>query len=70
MGPLFRVDFIFCLVVAGIPAYFINRYLLQLVRPKESVYRFMAYLVIILATAFLYVFIFSWVVMKYYWKEA
>jgi hypothetical protein len=42
------------LVFAVLPAYYTNRFLLKLVRPKESMMRALAHIIILLATAILY----------------
>ena len=52
-------------MVSLIPAYFINRYLLKLIQPKRSGLRLIQYLIIVLAAAFLYTFLISWVLLKY-----
>lgn len=51
---LFPPRVLFWLLIAAIPAYFLNRYLLKTVRPKESFGRFLLYLLICLAFAFAY----------------
>lgn len=38
------------LVFVALPAYYINRYLIALTRPKESLPRFLAYVIISLAS--------------------
>lgn len=41
-------------VLAVVPAIYLNKYLLKLVRPKESVGRLLAYLIILMAFTLLY----------------
>lgn len=48
------IGWILFLIFAVIPAYFINRFLLKLIRPKESWWRLLAHIVIILAAAIVY----------------
>jgi hypothetical protein len=43
------------LVFAVLPAYYTNKYLLQLIRPKESTPRLLAHIIISLAAAVVYV---------------
>jgi hypothetical protein len=40
------------IVFVGLPAYYINRYVVQVTRPRESPARMAAYFIIILAAAF------------------
>ncbi|THU33441.1 hypothetical protein FAM09_25160 [Niastella caeni] len=65
--PFLNPDFIFFLVVAAIPAYYMNRYLMGWIQPRQSFGRFTLYLAAILAVALVYTFIVSWVLLKYVW---
>lgn len=49
MGGFFSL--LLFLVVVALPAWYLNRYLLRLIRPKESAWRFVAYVVVTLAAA-------------------
>lgn len=53
------------LLFAVLPAYYTNKYLLQLIRPTASVLRFLAYIVIILAAAAVYTTIVVVVLIKF-----
>lgn len=52
-------------VFAILPAYYTNKYLLQLIRPKESMSRFLAHIIITLAAALLYTTIVVVVLIKF-----
>jgi hypothetical protein len=57
------------LAVFGVlPGYFVNKYLLKLTRPKESVVRFLAYLVILAAFTLFYTCIAIVILTKFYFK--
>jgi len=60
-------NFILFLLVAVIPAYYMNRYLIKLVQPRQSFLRFVLFLAAILGAAFLYTFAISWVLVKFIW---
>lgn len=60
-------NFILFLLVAVLPAYYTNRYLMKLVQPRRSFLRFILFLVIILGAAFLYTFAICWVLVKFIW---
>ncbi|WP_315820687.1 hypothetical protein [Paraflavitalea speifideaquila] len=53
------------LVFAVLPAWYTNKYLLQLIRPKESVARLLAHIIICLAAAVLYTSIVIIVLVKF-----
>jgi hypothetical protein len=48
-----------------IPAWYINRFLLWFIAPRRSFGRFILYIVSGFALAFLYTFIFVWIMLKY-----
>ncbi len=56
MSPIVLNGFaiILFLVFAVLPAYYTNQFLLKLVRPKESLVRALAHIIILLAAAVLY----------------
>lgn len=56
------------LVFAVLPAYYTNQYLLKLIRPKESVLRFLAHIIVVLAAAMLYTSIVIIVLIKFVFK--
>ena len=57
-------------VVFGVlPGYYFNKYLLKLTRPKESVVRFLAYLVILAAFTLLYTCIAIFILTKFVFKQ-
>jgi|GEM_PF-1019494 len=60
-NPLLLVTW---LLLAVLPAYYLNKPLLRLVRPKESVVRFLAYLIIVMAFTLLYTSIVIFVLSK------
>jgi hypothetical protein len=51
-------------VLGILPGYYLNKYLLRLVRPKESVLRFLAYVIIVMAFTLLYTTIMIFVLTK------
>lgn len=51
-------------LLAVLPAYYLNKPLLRMVRPKESVLRFLAYLIIVIAFTLLYTSIMIFVLTK------
>lgn len=53
------------LVFAVLPAWYTNKYLLQLIRPKESTARFLAHIIISLAAAVVYTGIVVFVLVKF-----
>ena len=57
------------LVFAVLPAYYTNKYLLQLIRPKESLARMLAYIIILLAAAMLYAGIVVFVLAKFLFDQ-
>lgn len=56
-------------ILAVLPAYYLNKPLLRLVRPKESVWRFLAYLVIVIAFTLLYTGIVIFVLSKTIFRQ-
>ena len=57
------------LVFAVLPAYYTNKYLLQLIRPKESAARFFAHIIITLAAGLLYTSLVIIVLVKFVLKQ-
>lgn len=57
------------LLFAVLPAYYTNKYLLKLIRPRESVARFFAHLIIILAVALVYTSIVIFVLVKFVFDQ-
>lgn len=55
------------IVIGGIPAWFINKWLLKSIRPRESFGRFLLYLAVSLAIAFLYTWLGVFVLLKFIW---
>jgi predicted tellurium resistance membrane protein TerC len=51
-------------LLAVLPAYYLNKPLLRLVRPRESIPRFLAYLIIVIAFTLLYTSIVIFVLSK------
>jgi hypothetical protein len=66
---LFNNQFIFYLLVAALPAWLMNRYLMKWLQPRQSFKNFLVYLLAVLSVAFLYTFIISWVLLKYFWTR-
>lgn len=58
---------IFFVVVAVIPAYFMNRWLLNTIRPKESWVRLAAFILCIAAAAMLYSALGWWLLQQTIW---
>lgn len=56
-------------VLAVLPAYYLNKPLLRLVRPKESVIRFLAYLIIVIAFTLFYTSIVIFVLSKTVFRQ-
>lgn len=65
--PLPSTNFILILLLAAVPAYIFNKYLLKWIQPKRSMKHFLLYVVSVLATAFLYTFLVCWILFKYVW---
>lgn len=61
---LFQPRILFWILVAVIPAYFLNKFLLKVLRPKESFGRFFLYLLTCLAFAFAYTYSVMFVLLK------
>jgi hypothetical protein len=59
------VAIILLLIFAVLPAYYTNKFLLQLIRPKESLGRLLAHIIIILAAAIVYTSIAVLVLVKF-----
>lgn len=57
------------LVFAVLPAYYTNQYLLKLIRPKESVARLLAHIIITLAAAVLYTSIVIIILVKFVFER-
>jgi hypothetical protein len=55
------------LLFSIVPAWFINQYLLKWIQPKRSMKHFLIYVLSLLAIAFLYTFLISWILFKYVW---
>ncbi|GAA4337180.1 hypothetical protein [Flaviaesturariibacter amylovorans] len=53
------------IVVVTVPAWLFNQWLLRRLRPRESFRKFLLYLAISLLTAFIYTFIFVWLIGRY-----
>jgi hypothetical protein len=64
---LFNPQLVFYLLVAALPAWLMNRYLLKWLQPRRSFKHFLLYLLAVLSVAFLYTFIITWVLLKYVW---
>jgi hypothetical protein len=62
-----NTQIIFYLIMAALPAWVMNRYLMKWLQPRRSIKRFLVYLLAVLAAAFLYTFIVSWILVKYVW---
>lgn len=56
-------------VFAVLPAYFTNKYLLRLIRPKESIARFLAHIIISLAAAVVYTSVVVIVLVKFMFDQ-
>ena len=56
-------------VLAVLPAYYLNKPLLRMVRPKESIVRFLAYLIIVIAFTLLYTSIVIFVLSKTVFRQ-
>jgi len=61
---LFHPRILFWILIAIIPAYFLNKFLLKVLRPKESPGRFFLYLLTCLALAFAYTYSVMFAVFK------
>jgi len=64
---LFQPRILFWILVAVIPAYFINKWLLKIIRPRESFPKFFLYLLVNLAIAFLYTWLVVFILLKFIW---
>ena len=54
-------------VLAGVPAYYFNRRVMQWLKPKESFKNFILYMLAMLSIIFLDIFIVGWILFKYVW---
>lgn len=59
------VAIILLLIFAVLPAYYTNKFLIQFIRPKESLWRLLAHITIILAVAIVYTAIAVLVLVKF-----
>ena len=57
------------LLFAVLPAYYTNKYLLKLIRPRESAARFFAHIIIVLAAAVVYTSVVIVVLVKFVFKQ-
>lgn len=56
-----------CIIVAAIPAYYLNRWLLFVIRPRESGWRLAAYFISAVFLAFAYTGMVSFVLFRWVW---
>ena len=64
-SPLSLLAFI---LVVALPAYYFNRFLLRVIQPRKSFGKFLLYMLLGFATAFLYTFIFAWLLLNFVYK--
>jgi hypothetical protein len=57
------------LVFAVLPAWYTNKYLLKLIRPKESFARMLAHIIILLAAAMLYTGVVVFILVKFVFDQ-
>ena len=53
------------IIIGGIPAWLINKWLLKAIRPRESFRKFLLYVLAALALAFVYTFIWVFILLKF-----
>ncbi|HJW17317.1 MAG TPA: hypothetical protein VJ499_09350 [Flavisolibacter sp.] len=57
------------IVLVIVPVYYINRVLVQKIAPRSSFSRFLIYMFTGLALAFVYTFIFVWLLLKFVYGQ-
>jgi hypothetical protein len=62
-------DLIFYLLLAMIPAIFINQFLLKTIQPKISVKRLLIYIIVLLVVTFVYTFLAGWMLLRFVWPH-
>lgn len=60
-------NFILYLLLAIIPAIFINQFLLNTVQPKRSAKRLILYIISLLAVTFGYTLLTGWILLRFVW---
>jgi hypothetical protein len=60
-------NFIFYLLLAIIPAVFINQFLLKTVQPKKSFRQLIVYIVLLLAITLGYTIFVGWILLRFVW---
>lgn len=65
MIPSKFILLVFCLIVGGLPAYYINKYLVNWLQPKQSGRNFTLYVLAAISAAILYAFIAVIVIWKF-----
>jgi len=53
------------IIIVVIPAYYFNKFLLKTIRPKESILKFLLYVLICLAAAFVYTMLAVFILIKF-----
>ena len=60
-------NFILYLLLAVVPAIFINQLLIKIIHPRRSFKHFLLYIVALLAAAFLYTLLLTWILLRFVW---
>jgi hypothetical protein len=60
-------DLIFYLLLAIIPAVFINQFLLKFVKPKKSFRQLMVYILLLLVISLAYTIVVTWILLRFVW---
>ena len=60
-------DLVFYLLLAIIPAVFINQFLLKFVKPKKSFRQLMVYILLLLVISLAYTIVVTWILLRFVW---
>ncbi len=60
-------DLIFYLLLAIIPAVFINQFLLKFVKPQKSFRQLMVYILLLLVISLAYTIVVTWILLRFVW---
>jgi hypothetical protein len=63
------IVYLLFILVALVPAWFLNKYLLKWIGPKKSFAHFFGYLLAVLVVVLLFAFMVSFAVLKFVWSS-
>ena len=64
-----RENFVLYVLLALVPAAFMNQYLLKKVQPKKSLARFGLFIMLLLAFAFVYTTLVAFILLRFVWSR-